>query len=342
MRRRPAAVAVLLGAAVLVLLITSPWSGGGAGPRSAAPASRPQGPLRSGPLRLTAVKSRSSLPAPLSGEAVAARGSRLLISGGLDGAAASTASVLEFDPGAGAVRPAGSLSEPVHDAASATLPAGTLVLGGGSATTLDTVERLRRGGAATVAGRLPQPRSDLSALTVRGSAVVLGGYDGEAPVGSVLRTRDGRSFKTIAQLPVPVRYASVASLGPTVYVLGGELGDGTDSALIQAVDTGSGKATVVGHLPGGLSHASAVTIDGRILLLGGRLDGRTTDQILRFDPARARAQRFGRLPAPTQNAAAGVVADTGYLIGGLDRRGAPLASIVQISLSRPAAPAESG
>ena len=93
------------------------------------------------------------------------------------------------------------------------------------------------------------------------------------PLGSVLETRDGRSFIAIAQLPVPVRYTSVAERGRTVFVIGGELADGTDTSDIQAVNLSSGRASIAGRLPAGLSHASAVNLRGRVLLLGGRLDG---------------------------------------------------------------------
>ncbi len=277
-----------------------------------------------------------SLPAPVSGEAVAARGSSLLVIGGLDSGGVSTSSVLELDPGAGTIRSAGSLAEPVHDAASAVADAGALVFGGGSAATIDRVEHLIGGRTAQIVGQLPGARSDLSAITVAGSVFVLGGYDGAAPVSPVLETHDGRGFTTVANLPVPVRYASVTARGQTLFVLGGELADGTDSAGIQAVDLATGKARVVGRLPAGLSHSAAVELGGRTFLLGGRLDGQTTDQILRFDPTRARAERVGHLPTPVQNAAAGVVAGTGYLVGGLDPAGSPLSSIVAVRLSRPA------
>ncbi len=237
------------------------------------------------------------LPTALSGEAVVPRGAGLLSIGGLDSAGVSTSSVLEFTPGTATIRGAGSLSEPLHDAASAAADGSVLVFGGGSATTIDGVERLTPGRGGEIVGHLPQARSDLSALTVRGMALVLGGYDGVGPVGSVLETRDGRNFTTIAQLPVAVRYASVAARGNTVFVIGGELADGTDSADVQAVDLSSGKASIVGRLPAGLSHASAIELRGRVFLLGGRRAGRTTDQVLRFDPASGRAKNVGRLPS---------------------------------------------
>lgn len=336
--------AALACTAVLTIVIISSGSGDGSGSKPAAangsgpkPPSAPAG----GPLRLTFRESQLRLPAPVSGEVVTSQSSSLLVIGGLDGRDVSTSSVLRFDPRAGTIASAGSLSQPLHDAAATAIAGGVLVFGGGSATTIDEVERLAPGRAGEVVGHLPQSRSDLTALTVGGSAVVLGGYDGAGPVSPVLETRDGRSFTTVANLPVAVRYASVTARGQTIFVLGGELADGSDSADIQAVDLANGSAKVVGHLPRGLSHSSAVELGGRTFLLGGRLDGQTTDQVLRFDPARTRAQRVGRLPAPVQNAAAGAVAGAGFLLGGLDPKGTPLSAIVAVRLSPPAPPAPS-
>ncbi len=289
------------------------------------------------PVRLMISRSGLTLPAPISGEAVASQPSGLLLIGGLDSGDVSTSSVLRIDSASGTSSPAGSLSQPLHDAAATALGGRVLLFGGGSATTVDDVQRLVPGRTAQVVGHLPQTRSDLSALTVGDSAVVLGGYDGAAPVSAVLETRDGRSFRTVADLPVPVRYASVTARGTKVYVLGGELADGTDSADVQVVDLSTGNATVAGHLPAGLSHSSAIDLMGRTYLLGGRLDGQTTDQVLRFEPSRVRAVRAGRLPEPVQNAAAGVLGEAGYLVGGLDPQGAPLSGIVAVRLS-PRAP----
>ena len=233
-------VAVVLGgaAALALLLVISPWSDGGSGsPPSPGGSSGSGGPARSPrrPLRLTAQVSAPSLPAPISGEAVAARGSDLLVIGGLDGRGVSTSAVREFNPRAGTIRQAGSLSEPIHDAAAATLRGGDLVFGGGSATTLDAVERLLPGRTARVTGRLPQARSDLSVARVRGSAIVLGGYDGIGTPGAVLRTRDGRSFTTIAELPAPVPNAAAGVAAETGYLFGGLDRGGVPQASIVTV-----------------------------------------------------------------------------------------------------------
>jgi len=283
------------------------------------------------PLRLQAKISLDELPAPLSGEAAVSHG-RVLIIGGVNSNDVSTSSILSFDPWSGRVTPDGALSQPLHDAAAAALSSGTLVFGGGSTATTDEVERLRSGATAAVVGHLPNPASDLSAVPVGDDAVVLGGYDGAQLLDTVLRTADGTSFTTVARLPVAVRYASVATDGSRVYVLGGELASGLDSSQIQAVDLAKGTASVVGRLPEPLSHASTVLLRGWTYILGGRLAGHTTDQILRFDPASACAKPAGHLPRPIQNAAAATEEGVGYLFGGLDPQGTTLSSIVTVKL----------
>jgi hypothetical protein len=259
-------------------------------------------------------------------------GKDLLVIGGLDESDVSVAAVTKFDPTTGAARSAGKLAEPLHDIAATALPGGVLVFGGGSVTTTAEVQRLVPGGAGEAVGRLPVPRSDLSAVTLDGAAYLLAGYDGERAVGNVLKTSDGSTLETVAKLPIPVRYAAVAVLGPTIFVVGGEESSGADSTAIQAFDTRTDRASVIGHLPAPLAHASAVVLDGRIYVLGGRLNGSTTDQILRLNPSKGTAKRAGRLPEPIQNAAAAAVGQTGYLLGGLTPEEVSLASVVVLKL----------
>lgn len=280
---------------------------------------------------MVARRSAQRLPAPISGEALTPQPSGLLVIGGLDSSGVSTSGVLRLDSD-GKLRSVGRLAEPLHDAAAATLPGGVLVFGGGSAATIDRVESLAAGQPGRVIGHLPTSRSDLSSVAINGSAYVLAGYDGQTAVGSVLRTSDGQHFAEVAQLPTPVRYAAVATLGKTIYALGGELADGQDFDGIQAFDIGSHHARIVGHLPQPVSHASAVELGGRIYLLGGRRVGSASDLILKLDPRRDRASVAGHLPLPVSNAAAATAGGTGYLIGGLDSQGVPLSSIVTVRL----------
>ena len=276
------------------------------------------------------------IPVPLSGEAAApAVGGGVLVFGGVDAADVSTAAITRVSPGAIAARPGGSLSEPLHDAAAARLGGGSVVFGGGAETELDSVERLGSGRRARVIGRLPSARSDLSAASAGGRAVLLGGYDGVSTVGEILETRDGKTFRRIGSLPVPVRYGATAPIGRIVYVLGGELADGTDTDAVQAVDVRTGAADTVARLPRPLSHASAVALGGRVYVLGGRVggvDGRAVDNVFSFDPRDGRIAAAGRLPVPVTNATATVSRGIGYLVGGIGASGAPLVSIVTARL----------
>jgi hypothetical protein len=330
--------------AVAALVVTALLAGSAAGCGSSGSGSRSSHPggstaaaqreTPSRPRRLEVKTLPHHLPAPVSGEAVVPQGKDLLVTGGLDESDVSVAAVTKFAPVTGAARPVGELSEPLHDIAAAAVPSGVLVFGGGSATTTAEVQRLVPGGVGEAVGRLPVPRSDLSAVTVGGSAYVLAGYDGEQAVGAILKTSDGSKLETVASLPVPVRYAAVAALGPSIYAIGGEESSGADSTAIQAFDTRTDRAAVVGHLAAPLAHASAVVLGGRIYILGGRLAGSTTGQILRLDSTKGTTKAAGRLPEPIQNAAAAAVGGTGYLVGGLTPEETPVASVVTLRLVR--------
>jgi hypothetical protein len=97
--------------------------------------------------------------------------------------------------------------------------------------------------------------------------------------------------------------------------------DGLDllpSSAARAVPTPPPTPTVrvrrIGSLPQPVSRmAAAVLPDGRILALGGLVNGTSSDQILLGSPAELRP--VGRLPAPTHDAAA-AFAGSAYLFGG--------------------------
>lgn len=324
---------LLLAVAGVVVLVTRSQGGPSGGEQGGMPTTTDSNSAKSAsPARLVARKSPQHLPAPISGEvAVASRGGVLSI-GGLDASTVSTSGVVELRPPDGKAQAAGSLAEPLHDAAAAAIAGKTLVFGGGSASTIDSVESLARRGTSSIVGHLPVPRSDLSAATVGGRAYVLGGYYGTAPVGDVLQTGNGRSFKRIASLPTPVRYAAVVPQGHVIYAFGGEIASGQDSDVIQALDVSRQSARVIGHLPQATSHASAVALGGRIYVLGGRSGGTATDRILAFDPASKRISVEGRLPYPVMNAAAATVGGVGFLVGGLGKTGNTLDALAKISL----------
>ncbi|MBS1845566.1 MAG: PQQ-binding-like beta-propeller repeat protein [Actinobacteria bacterium] len=326
--------------AILALIVVVTTGGGGGGSGHGGSSQRPRYTES-----LSVQSARVPLPAPVSGEsAVAARGGPLII-GGLDSTETSVGGVFQLPPGSGGPREVGSLTGPLHDAAAVALGGQVLVFGGGTETSTDEVQALSMKGGSiapgTVArevGRLPTVRSDLSAVTVGSTAYVLGGYDGNEPIPSVLSTADGSSFREVTKLPVPARYLAVATLGGRIYAFGGETGNGAASDAIQEIDPKAGTARVIGHLPAGVYHASAVTIGNSIYVLGGEANGRATERIWRFRPGQKGVVGAGTLPQPTAGGAAATVGKTSYLIGGTGSGGTALADVVELTMQRTRVP----
>ena len=281
--------------------------------------------------RLKTEMSPMRLPQPLHGATATPTGEGLLVIGGADRSDVSSDQVLLLDPRADRVSRAGALISPLHDAAAATVGDRALVFGGGASVTYDTVQELVSGGSARQVGHLPVGTSDLSAVIDGGAVYVLGGYDGQRPVASVFKTSDGGSLTKVAELPTAVRYTAAAATGGRIYAFGGELGNGADTDEIQEYEVATGRVSVVGHLPQGVDHASAVLLNGVIYLLGGRRNGVASDRILRFDPSRRAVVPAGRLPAPVFDAAAGTALGVAYLAGGIGARGTSVDSVMKLS-----------
>jgi len=282
------------------------------------------------------------LPWPIAREVVLARGGDLLIAGGLTQRSATTGAMFLLDPVTGRVRRAGLLARPTQDAAAALVSGQAYVFGGSAAASVADVQALSASGTTATAGQLPEPRSGASAVTLGGSAYLIGGYDGASLETPVLATTDGRRFRAVATLPVPVRYPAVAGVGKTIWVFGGQTPSGLTDA-VQRVSLATGRAAVVGHLPDPASGAVAFMLGGRVYVAGGRVQRGsgpvTSNGVLAFDPTRDAVTAAGQLPVPAANAAVGVLAGTAYLIGGNDgQRQVPTVTRLRLT----AAPAAGG
>jgi N-acetylneuraminic acid mutarotase len=88
-----------------------------------------------------------------------------------------------------------------------------------------------------------------------------------------------RVTTVVGHLPAPVTGATAVVLGDQLFVVGGERG-GVPAGEIWRIDD-HGKATLVGHLPEGRSHAASVVVDDHTAwLLGGRLRQGTTASVV--------------------------------------------------------------
>ena len=176
-------------------------------------------------------------------------------------------------------------------------------------------------------------------MTVGNTVYLVGGYGGGTANGDVLATKDGRTFTTVATLPVAVRDPAVAALGRIIYVFGGATTSSAASAVtdIQQVDPGR-QAAVVGQLPEPVEGAVAVTLDGQIYVAGGQGPSGTNAVIWGFEQASSRVAPSGRLHEAVSGAGVAVRGSTAWLVGG--ESGAHLVGSVQ-TFSPVASPARS-
>ena len=190
-------------------------------------------------------------------------------------------------------------------------------------------------GPGHVTGQLPQARSDLSAVTVGSRAYLAGGYDGVSYNPEVLATTDGHHFRVAARLPVPVRYAAVASAGNQLWVFGGRDPSRAEQPH-PAGQPGHRPRRIAGHLPVRLAGATGIRPE-RPNLRRGRPDHevgerkRISGTVYSYTPGQPGVRPAGTLPEPVAYAAAAVQDGTAYLIGG-DNGAHALSSVTQLRL----------
>ncbi len=339
-RRRRVAVGLgLLVVVATVVVVTRPGAsasrtGLAGASRSAPAATRHEVP------RAPAAAEAGLLPwqlqAPVSREVVLATPTpgELLLAGGLTAAGATSNGVFHLATSSGALTQLANLDVPTHDAAGAALSNGDLVLGGGSAAPAATAQGIGASGSVTT-GSLPAARADSSAVTIGTTAYVVGGYDGTAMDREVLATTNGRTFRPVAALPVPVRYGAVAALGGRIYVLGGETLGGTPVSTIQVVDPAKRSAAIVGRLPVALGGASAASLGGSIYLAGGDTpSGRGEYTVYAYDVTTHRVLAAGRLRVPVAYAGSAVTSGRMWIVGGELANGSRTADVQVVNPDR--------
>ena len=83
--------------------------------------------------------------------------------------------------------------------------------------------------------------------------------------------------RRIGSLPRPITHGSAATLGASVYLVGGR-GDllNAQTSTVWAIDPQSGRVRVAGRLPTALSDTGVLTIGGVIVVAGGLDPGGAT------------------------------------------------------------------
>lgn len=276
------------------------------------------------------------LQAPVSREVTLATtvAGRLLLAGGLTASGATSNGVFDLETATGALTQLPNLEIPTHDAAGAALRGLDIVLGGGSTAPSATAEAVTATGSATT-GTLPSARADGTAVTIGHTAYLLGGYNGTGMDAEVLATTNGRGFRAVASLPVPVRYTAAAVLANRIYLFGGESLAGVPTDAIQMIDPATHRARVVGHLPIALGGGSTGTLAGVIYFAGGvARSGRPEGAIYAYDPRTGHVLLAGKLAVPVAYAGSAVESGRLWIVGGEIAGGLRTADVQVVSPNR--------
>jgi N-acetylneuraminic acid mutarotase len=324
-------MAVAAAFALISLVVTACGSSNGSSTRPHAAVHRRTPMTAQQLLSAVSVARVGSLPAPVEDSAIAPLpGGKLALLGGIDSAQTSTDAILTLT-GAGAAR-RGTLPNAQHDAQAATLGADVYVFGGGQFSSYDHILGYDPStGDTTVAGTLPSAASDVAVVSIGQTAYVVGGYDGTNWLDTIVAWRPGSQPHVVAHLPVGLRYAAVAVAGSKIIIAGG-YEPSTVSDQILSFDPATGAVSQLGRLPFPLTHASAVFVDGRVVVVGGRRNenGGQTTAVLSINPATGAVRTVGQLPQPLSDAAVALSGGRIIVAGG-DNGNGPQSAILALT-----------
>ena len=222
-----------------------------------------------------------------------------------------------------AEQPAGSLAQPVQDAAAAASGSGALLLGGLNAADTSVGDiRFVSARGDTLRGSLPGVRHDAAAVTLGGAGYVFGGGNGPSQLDEIVKVGPAGRATLVGRLPQPSSDSSAAAISGTAYIVGGFTGTRWLNTIL-AWRPGA-RPRVAARLPVALRYAAVTAAGGKLVIAGGSTpNGTASRTVLSFDPARGRVRTIGLLPAPTTHAAAATFNGIAYVIGG---RGAAVGS----------------
>jgi YVTN family beta-propeller protein len=251
-------------------------------------------------------------------------GSRLFVFGGGTGVR-QLADITEVDLASGRTHPAGSLPAASSDSAATSLGGTAYIVGGFTGTTwLDTVVAWRPGSKARVVAHLPTPIRYAAVAASEGAIVIAGGSQPDGSASRAILTFDPRSglVRTIGRLPAATTHAAAATIGTTVYLVGGRGAVvNTPTARILAIDPVSGHVRAAGRLDVPLSDLAAVGDGKAILVAGGHAVAGTVSTVSLLKPI----TRAPSASVQVRRSSAGVYArDRAGMLTGPARHARPL------------------
>jgi hypothetical protein len=230
--------------------------------------------------------SSSTLPLAQHDAQAAALAGKVYVFGG--GSFSELDHILSFDPARGVVSAAGSLPRAQSDVAVAESGGTAYVVGGFDGTNwLDTILAFRPGSAVRVAARLPVGLRYSAVSAVDGQLLIIGGSTPSGASDAIYRFDPGHGrVLQIGRLAHPVTHAGAATLGSSVYLVGGR-GDllNSQSASVWSIDPLTGSVRTAGRLPHPLSDPGVLAVGHAIIVAGGLTSAGTVAGVGELVPA---------------------------------------------------------
>jgi len=123
-------------------------------------------------------------------------------------------------------------------------------------------------------------------------------------------------------MPRPLRYAALAAAAGGIVIAGGTVGTNATDTVLR-FDPTTRKVKRIGRLPAPVTHAAAVAIGDKAVVIGGR--GSDVDSqratVLAVNPVTGRVRRAGHLPMPLSDVSAVASGSRVLMLGGRDAQG---------------------
>jgi hypothetical protein len=166
---------------------------------------------------------------------------------------------------------------------------------------------------ASIAGTLPAALHDACASFVDGAAYLFGGGV-VSSFAQIARISANGASQPAGRLPTPASDVACATIGATVYIVGGYTGV-MPLRTILAWRPG-GQVRVAGLLPKPLRYTALAAVGGQLVIAGGTSGETASRDVYRFDPITGKLTITGLLPRPLTHAAAAALNGTVFVFGG--------------------------
>jgi hypothetical protein len=141
-----------------------------------------------------------------------------------------------------------------------------------------------------------------------------------------------RHGAVVAHLPRPLSDLAAATIGSTIYLVGG-YDDHRPRAEIYATSDGT-HFRLAGRLPQGVRYPAVAAADGRLVIAGGILaSGAPSSAVYLFDPSSRQVRLLGRLATAVGHANAAALGGTVYVVGGLDAAGRAVTASTRVDVA---------